>query len=82
MDAAIMDGGDLRAGAVAALRQVTHPISVARRVMESSAVLLASEGARRFAEEHCPELCTDESLITEEARTAWNSRDEGSSGGE
>jgi beta-aspartyl-peptidase (threonine type) len=73
MDAAIMEGGTLRAGAVAALRGVAHPISIARRVMESGAVLLAGEGARRFAEEHSEELCEAGSLITEEARRDWES---------
>jgi beta-aspartyl-peptidase (threonine type) len=76
MDAAIMDGSTLRAGGVAVLRQVSNPISVARRVMESSAVLLAGEGARRFAEEHCPELCTSDSMITWEAQEEWRAHGE------
>jgi beta-aspartyl-peptidase (threonine type) len=71
-----MDGSTLRAGGVAVLRQVSNPISVARRVMESSAVLLAGEGARRFAEEHCPELCTSESMITWEAQEEWRAHGE------
>jgi beta-aspartyl-peptidase (threonine type) len=58
------------------LRQVSNPISVARRVMESSAVLLAGEGARRFAVEHCPELCTSESMITWEAQEEWRAHRE------
>ncbi len=52
LDASIMDGRTLAAGAVGALRDVEHPISVARRVMERTAhVLLVGEGAGRFAAE-------------------------------
>lgn len=50
MDAAIMDGRSLTFGAVAAIREVAHPISVARLVMEESKhCLLCGEGALRFA---------------------------------
>jgi isoaspartyl peptidase/L-asparaginase-like protein (Ntn-hydrolase superfamily) len=50
-DAAIMDGRELRAGAVAALGRVRNPVAVARLVMERSAhVMLAGPDATRFAE--------------------------------
>lgn len=53
MDAAIMDGRDLAAGAVAVVRNIANPIRLARLVMQhSDHVLLAGEGARRFAERH------------------------------
>ncbi len=48
MDASLMTS-DLRCGAVAAIREVKNPILVAREVMESPHVLLAGEGAVRFA---------------------------------
>jgi len=51
MDASIMDGKDLSCGAVAGLQHVPHPITLARLVMEKTQhVLLAYEGAEKFAE--------------------------------
>ncbi len=49
LDASIMDGaGDC--GSVCFLRQVKHPITLARKVMENTPhVMLAGEGARQFA---------------------------------
>jgi beta-aspartyl-peptidase (threonine type) len=53
MDAAIMDGRDLSAGAVAAISNIANPIQLARLVMaESEHVMLISEGALHFAD-HC-----------------------------
>jgi len=50
MDAAIMDGAALRAGAVAAVRRVRNPVLAARAVMEKTRhVLLAGDSADRFA---------------------------------
>src|SRR5580704_1888743 len=50
LDAAIMDGKQLRAGAVASVRHVRNPIELARRVMEKSRhVLLVGAGAEEFA---------------------------------
>jgi L-asparaginase / beta-aspartyl-peptidase len=54
LDAAVMDGRQMRAGAVASVRHVKNPIELARRVMEKSRhVLLVGSGAEEFAlEEH------------------------------
>jgi beta-aspartyl-peptidase (threonine type) len=53
MDAAIMDGRDLAAGAVAAIDNIANPVQLARLVMtESEHVMLIAEGAMRFAD-HC-----------------------------
>jgi beta-aspartyl-peptidase (threonine type) len=53
MDAAIMDGRDLSAGAVASVSNIANPIQLARLVMaESEHVMLISDGAMKFAL-HC-----------------------------
>ena len=50
LDAAVMDGRHIRAGAVASVRHVKNPIDLARRVMEKSRhVLLVGAGAEEFA---------------------------------
>lgn len=53
MDASVMDGKNLSAGAVAGVRHIKNPIELARDVMQNSNhVLLAGEGAEKFAFEH------------------------------
>lgn len=53
LDAAIMDGASLQAGAVAGVTRTEHPISLARAVMETSAhVMLIGEGADAFSRAH------------------------------
>jgi L-asparaginase / beta-aspartyl-peptidase len=50
LDAAIMDGREQRAGAVASVRHIKNPVELARRVMEKSRhVLLVGAGAEEFA---------------------------------
>jgi len=64
LDASVMVGTRLEAGAVAAIQKVQHPISVARRVMERSEhVMLVGQGARDFAEEEGAELCRTRDLL-------------------
>jgi N4-(beta-N-acetylglucosaminyl)-L-asparaginase len=68
LDASIMDG-DGRCGAVAALEDIDHPVSVARAVMEKSPhVLLVAEGAQQFA---LAQGFRKTPLLTDEARHAW-----------
>ena len=51
LDASIMDGASLRAGAVAGITDVRNPVVLARRVMEDSPhVMLIGAGASRFAD--------------------------------
>ncbi len=68
LDASIMDG-DGRCGSVAALSDIAHPVSVARRVMEKTPhVMLVGEGAQQFAVQQGFER---RKLLTPEAENAW-----------
>jgi beta-aspartyl-peptidase (threonine type) len=69
VDASIMDGLTLQAGAVGAVRYCEHAISLARKVMEELPhVLLVGAGAERFAREMgFPER----DLLTPEAKRIW-----------
>jgi L-asparaginase/beta-aspartyl-peptidase (threonine type) len=70
MDAAIMDGRDKSCGAVAAVTVPRNPISLARCVMrDTEHVLLAGEGADRFAET-ADVVCEDPVYFVTEARKA------------
>ncbi len=65
LDASMMDGRDLSAGAVCAVRGICPVISVARMVMEKTPhVMIAGEQARRFAIENG---MRPQNLMTEEA---------------
>jgi beta-aspartyl-peptidase (threonine type) len=67
LDAAIMEGRQQRAGAVAAVRHVRNPIELARRVMEKSRhVLLVGAGAEEFALEEGLALVPNAYFRTEE----------------
>ena len=69
MDALIMDGSNLDAGAVAGLKDVRYPIRLARKVMEETPhVMIIGEGANRLADEFGLKRITQEELVTEEAR--------------
>lgn len=66
LDAIFMDGRTLDFGAVAALRNILHPVSVARQVMERTEhCLLVGEGALHFARSAGFEEEQPESLLTE-----------------
>jgi beta-aspartyl-peptidase (threonine type) len=67
LDAAIMEGKTLKAGAVAVLKHVRNPITLARRVMERSPhVLMVGEGAEAFAAQVGVELVDPSYFRTEQ----------------
>src|SRR6266480_4067361 len=67
MDAAIMDGKTLAAGAVASLKHVKSPISLARLVIEKCGhVMMDSEGAEAFAKEKGIELVDQKYFFTQD----------------
>lgn len=66
MDASIMDGRNLKAGAVAAVRNIKNPIKLARQVMERTKhILLSGDGAADLAASVGVETATDEYFFTE-----------------
>jgi beta-aspartyl-peptidase (threonine type) len=67
MDASIMDGKTLKAGAVGSVQHVKNPISLARLVMEKSPhVMLDCAGAEAFAEANGTELVDQKYFFTQE----------------
>lgn len=69
MDAAIMDGRNLAAGAVAGVRRVRNPVRAARAVMERSGhVFLVAEGAEAFAAAAGCEMASADYFLTAERR--------------
>lgn len=69
LDAAVMDGALLRAGAVAGLSRVRRPVRAARAVMERSEhVLLVGAGAENFARECGLEMVSPDYFSTEARR--------------
>ncbi|HVC36844.1 MAG TPA: isoaspartyl peptidase/L-asparaginase family protein [Gammaproteobacteria bacterium] len=71
-DAAIMDGASLKAGAVGAVSGIRNPIQLARAVMEHSPhILLAGEGAYRFATLHDVVTCDPDELVVPTQRRHW-----------
>lgn len=72
LDAIVMDGATLKAGAVAGVERVRNPIRLARRVYERSQhMMLAGAGAELFAVENGIPLCAPSELVLERERQAW-----------
>jgi beta-aspartyl-peptidase (threonine type) len=72
LDAAIMDGRTLAAGAVTGLQHIKHPIDLARAVMDKSPhVLLMGEGAEKFARDQGFEMVSNTYFQTEMRRKQW-----------
>jgi beta-aspartyl-peptidase (threonine type) len=69
LDASIMEGTELRCGAVAAVERMANPVTLARRVLDDGRhVLLVGDGALAFARAAGLPECDPASLVTERAR--------------
>jgi len=76
LDAGVMEGASLRAGAVGAVSDVRHPVDLARAILEDGRhVLLVAGGASSFAREAGVETCDPGVFLTE--RQLRNFRREG-----
>jgi len=71
LDAGLMEGAHLQVGAVAGLRDIANPITLARRVMESEHAFLIGEGAAQFAVQHGIPRCDPRDLIVEREWRDW-----------
>ena len=79
LDAGMMSGRDLAAGAVAGVRNVRHPVRLARAVMDSPHVMIVGEGASRFATAAGLPLCDPAELRCEREVRRWQAFQQGRS---
>jgi len=72
LDAILMDGATLKAGAVCAAERLRNPIQVARLVLDRSQhMMLAGPGAEQFAVEMGVSLCNPSELVVAREVEAW-----------
>lgn len=71
LDAGIMDGDTLNAGAIAGVERIKNPITLARAVLASPHVLLMGAGAEQFATSAGLPLCDPSELVTETQYRRW-----------
>lgn len=72
MDAAIMQGSDLKAGAACGVPYIKNPILLAKAIMEKSEhVMMASDGALTFAKQHGIAIEDDAYFYTEQRYQQW-----------
>ena len=72
LDASLMEGDSLHAGAVAAVEHIKNPVQLARTVLEKSEhVLLVGGGALRFAREQDMPECRARDLLVGRAREMY-----------
>ena len=72
MDAMIMEGAQFGVGAVAGVKTVANPVSLARKVMEcTDHVMLISEGAELFAREQGIPEVSSEDLVSPQTKSRW-----------
>ncbi len=78
LDASIMSGKDLNAGAVAGVKQIKNPIQAAYALLQHSPhVLLVAEGAEAFAREQGLDPVENDYFITEKRRQQYHKKAEG-----
>lgn len=70
MCSGIMDGSNLAVGAVGAIRNILHPVSVAKRLLAEKEIFLVGEGALLFARNEGFETVPSEALMTRTRRDA------------
>ncbi|MFQ5694585.1 MAG: isoaspartyl peptidase/L-asparaginase, partial [Terriglobia bacterium] len=72
LDAILMDGRTLKAGAVAAVERIRNPVQLARLVLERSPhLMLAGPGAELFAVEQGLSLCNPSELVVAREVEGW-----------
>ncbi len=72
LDASIMEGKNLMAGAVAGVSRIKNPIKLAKTIMQNSEhVLMCGEGAFKFALENDIEICNDEYFFVQHRYEQW-----------
>jgi len=74
LDASVMEGAGLQAGAVAAVQTIKNPITLARRVLESEYIFIVGQGAVLFAREAGIEECSSEELVVERELRLWEAQ--------
>jgi len=73
LDAILMDGLSLKAGAIAAVERIRNPIQVARLVLERSEhMMLVGAGAEQFAREMGVKLCDPAELVVAREEALWS----------
>jgi beta-aspartyl-peptidase (threonine type) len=82
MDASVMEGEALRAGAVAVVRAVCNPVRLARAVLdEGRVVMLAGTETETFARAHGVPTCQPGALVTERQWQQWRQHGDGGTPG-
>jgi L-asparaginase / beta-aspartyl-peptidase len=71
LDAGLMDGQNLRIGAVAAVEELKNPISLARYLLSCEHSFFAGKGAELFARQNGFSLCPNKELITQREYQRW-----------
>ena len=75
LDASIMEGDRLRAGAVGAVTRMAHPVTLARKILEDGRhILLVGEGALAFARQAGVPECDPAELVTERQKSRYLER--------